>query len=439
MKSDFPFFITQVFGFLKDNGVKFYTTPSYFRRWIDIFLDDTKKRVLIVAFRDSAKTTFWSFLVPTFYAIRDDRQMIMLIGCSQDQSVLNLSNIKELIETFPPLQDMKGKKWSETHIKLSNGSQIIAKGFGSNIRGAKNLKERPSLIICDDVIPDKPTMPVPWYIEFFHSAITPALSTDGRLIVVGTPFNPSDLIFDLSNRDDYEKMRIPIWDDNKNPAWEDKFPRNKIEEMKRNTPPITWARNYAVMPIVEEGITFAPEWLRVCDYDWAPDKVKIRVMAVDPAMKKADIQKSDPDYFAIAVVDYFPRKYCWKVLSVYHERCNFPTQVERVKSFAQNYNPQYVVIESNFYQAALGQHLIHSTSLPIVQFDQTRDKVERITELTPYFQNHQIFFVGAVPSDFKIEYLGFPNIKVKRDMLDALHLAITYSKRINPHKKVIMF
>jgi len=423
LRKDFDFFWREVLRFIKEKAKgKVFKTPEFHYKWRDLFLSGSK-RIKIVAFRDSSKTTFWSFIVPMFVAVSKPGSLIVLISSSLDQSVQNVGNIREFIEEFMP--EMIGKTWQKKIIKLSNKSKIVAKSVKSNIRGIKNIKERPSLIICDDIIADNPIMSMEEYKKYFYEAILPSLSENGTMIVVGTPFTPDDLLSDLSG---YDVITTPIVDEFGNSAWEDKFPKERIEEIKKSLPPISWCRNYEVRPIVDVGEIFKKEWLLSFNGSLRGEP-SIRVMGVDPAIKKTQVQKTDSDYFAVSVVDYYYKKHKWVVVFQTHVRCGFNEQIELIKTLGKEYDVDYVVIESNFYQGALAQYLIRNTSLPIVRLEQRKDKIERISMLAPYFQNGQIVFEGGINKDFVVEYLGFPNKKIHDDMLDSLHIAVFYSKK----------
>jgi len=164
-------------------------------------------------------------------------------------------------------------------------------------------------------------------------------------------------------------------------------------------------------------------------------------MGVDPAIKKSETSTGDPDYFAICILDYFYRVYLAKILFQFRARLNFPKQKQKVKDLGMEYQDRlydaekkykskgfYCVIESNFYQAALGQELKKAVNFSVVEFDQTKDKVERLTELTVPYQNAEIWHGGQVHPDYTIEFSGFPKKDIKRDMLDSTHLAFFWAK-----------
>ena len=416
---DFEFFYSEVLDYLKQKyHAEIFTRANFHNDWIKLFLSD-ERFIKILSFRGSAKTTFWSFIVPLFTALKYPYSLIVLISSSLDQSVQNVGNIRNFIEDIFP--EMKGSVWQKKIIRLSNKSKIIAKSVKSNIRGVKNLKERPSLIICDDIISDNPSLSMEDYKKFYYEAILPSLSSTGRIIVVGTPFLPGDLLSELN----YTTITTPIIDSNGAPTWEELYNKDQIEDIKRHQTPISWCRNYLVKSITEVGQIFKKEWLKTTDIEL---KDPIKIMGVDPAIRKNELSKSDSDYFAYTMLRYSPAQKIIIVDEIYHARIGFNTQIELIKT--KGVSSDYIVIESNFYQSALTQYLIKNTMLNIVPIESRRDKVERISELAPFFQNQKILFSGAeINPDFMVEYLGFPGKKIHDDMLDSLHIAVSYAVR----------
>ena len=83
-------------------------------------------------------------------------------------------------------------------------------------------------------------------------------------------------------------------------------------------------------------------------------------------------------------------------------------------------------VESNAFQVALPQAL-REGMLPIVQVKQHRDKLWRLMELAPHFENGRIRIHRQNHEDLIHEYLQFPKGE-HDDILDALHLAFSNAK-----------
>jgi len=428
MQRDFKLFCDVMLDSLRKSGSNICESAPFHLKWIEEL--PKHDYMLIIAYRGSAKTQYCSNLYPLWRAIQKPR-CIVLMASSEIQSKLNTQFIQFLVESTPVLSHLKGDTWSKETCRLSNGSLIVAKGFGSSIRGIKTAWERPSLVVFDDIIPDVPTKSLEEYKRIYYEAVLPTIEPGAQVIVVGTPFTPDDLLASLKKSGECYVMTVPVWDENKNPSWPARHPREWIEMMKRRSNPIAWARNFKCIAMVPGGNMLKTHWLKRCDVNWIPGRDKIRIMAVDPAITSSKIGNYGTDYFAIVIVDYYYRKGIFKVISMRNEYLDFPSQVELVKRTCMSYKPRYVAIESNFYQSALAQFLKASTEIPIIEVKQSRDKVERILELTPYLQAGKIY-IACVNEEFEIEYANFPSPKSHDDLLDALHMAIMESMKFAP-------
>lgn len=385
-------------------------------------------------FRGAGKTEIVTQAYVIWHVLRPDR-LVVIVGSKETQAKQNLRNITSIIRRWWVLNDLGLRTETKSEIELENGSQVLIRSMLSDLRGMKNEIIRPSLVILDDPIPDNLRLPLQDYVDYVFDSIMPAVDQDGQLIICGTPVHYDDVVMTFRTVEPCFYLRVPLTTCTGRSNWPAKYPPEVVEEMRERYAgrPLLWAKNYdLVLTDLTKG-QFKKEWVEdFVEPEWAPDREWIRVMGVDPAIRRNEIVKTrgKPDYFAVAIVDYFYRVGKWKVVATYHEHLNFIEQVNKIKELYALYQPQYVVIESNFYQSALAETLIEESSLPVVGFTQTKNKVERILELGPYLANGKMKFTErAFNDDFEIEYVNFPDPKdqVKDDMLDALHLAFFYS------------
>jgi len=116
-------------------------------------------RVAIVAPRGHAKSTIISLAYPLWCVLYGKETFVLVVSNISDQAILRLNDIKKELETNPLLLSdfpeicggKKPKPWRRNRILLANGAMISAYGAEQEIRGVKNGKERPGLIICDDL------------------------------------------------------------------------------------------------------------------------------------------------------------------------------------------------------------------------------------------------------------------------------------------------
>lgn len=129
---------------------------------------------------------FFSLAYPIWSLDKKPGAKAMIFSATLDQAERLLNDIKTEIESNQLLAHLRPKKdgkWAKRHVELGNGSVLYARGYGSKIRGF-----HPDIIICDDVLNDEDGRSETQRqknIDYFYSAITPALIPGGQMIVVG--------------------------------------------------------------------------------------------------------------------------------------------------------------------------------------------------------------------------------------------------------------
>ena len=120
-------------------------------------------RIAVAAPRGYAKTTLVCLAYVLWCLVRASEPFIVLISNTSDQAVQLLANIKKeleenplLLEDFPEVAEPPGRKpspkrWREREILTRNGLRVTVLGAGQKLRGRKHGKDRPSLILLDDV------------------------------------------------------------------------------------------------------------------------------------------------------------------------------------------------------------------------------------------------------------------------------------------------
>ena len=118
-----------------------------------------KARLAIAAPRGHAKSTIVSLVYMLWCALYLKERLILIASNTQEQAVTLLKDIKHqlknnpfIVSDFPEVcSAKKPKPWRDNRIQLPNGAMIRVYGAGQNPRGIKNDKDRPGLIIADDL------------------------------------------------------------------------------------------------------------------------------------------------------------------------------------------------------------------------------------------------------------------------------------------------
>jgi len=116
-------------------------------------------RVAIAAPRGYAKSTIISLVYPLWCVLYGKEIFVLIVSNTSDQAISRPNDIKKQLETnplflsdFPEVcSNKKPKPWRSNRILLANGAMISAYGAEQQLRGVKKGKDRPGLIICDDL------------------------------------------------------------------------------------------------------------------------------------------------------------------------------------------------------------------------------------------------------------------------------------------------
>lgn len=135
-------------------------TPGTHQAWLSERLtrlrEERGKKLVVVSPRDSAKSTYISFLLPLRSACEGTETYIMILAETYALAVKHLQGIKhelvanEELEKAYPEACGRGTIWNDVSIVTRNGVRIEAMGTGQNIRGRRERENRPSLVIVDD-------------------------------------------------------------------------------------------------------------------------------------------------------------------------------------------------------------------------------------------------------------------------------------------------
>jgi len=191
-----------------------------------------------------------------------------------------------------------------------------------------------------------------------------------------------------------------------------------------STPPY-FEREKQNNPTLMRGQEFDIDWLRY--YDTLPTDDYQYYQGVDVAVSET----LRADYFVDITVAVNKMNDVY-IIGYYRTKTKFPKQLKIVKTQADIYQVRQIVMETNSYQAALKQQLLHDTILPITGVSHTGVSKEYriITTLSPVFEAGKIFIKKDM-TDLKKEYLGFPRI-AHDDILDALEMVIKYIMKKQP-------
>ena len=126
--------------FLADDFMR-SDTPFFHYEIADVIDDKETKQVAIIIPRGHGKTvlTKASILKDFLFCSKDDFLFYAWVSATQKLSVGNMDYIKHHLDYNDKIKyyfgSMRGKKWTEEDVELTNGCKLISKSNVSGIRG----------------------------------------------------------------------------------------------------------------------------------------------------------------------------------------------------------------------------------------------------------------------------------------------------------------
>lgn len=420
-------------------------SPEFHREMMGIALKEPSMRDLwngmegavFAAPRGFAKSTIISLGVPIYWGCHKKKRFVVLISNTDTQADLLAEAIRKEFEENEHIKEVFGElrgdrflngamRWTNQDFTIAHtnppGStdrrditwttRYIARGMLVRIRGAKSRHRRPDALILDDCENDE-NVQTPEQREkvwnFFTKSLLPMLDPHtGVLLVVGTVLHFDSLLARLLG-DKYGSVYIRrLWKAIQDGVsiWNSRWPLERLERLKKQLTAKAWQSEMENNPIDEEARKFRPEWVqwyRTSDLEVRNGALyafgqPLRIVAgVDQAIEEEEDKRSDES--AIVVCGVTPDRRVL-VLHVWHDRVDFPSQVQRVLQTKSDWKVSLCGMEKPAYQRALAQQVFLQSKrrfTGIRQLKNTAPKYERITGMSIAFERGRVLLRAAEP------------------------------------------
>ena len=194
--------------FLPDDFMR-SETPFFHYEVADAIDDKNIKQTAIIIPRGHGKTvlTKASIIKDFVFATKENFLFYAWVSATQKLSVGNMDYIKHHLEFNDSIKyyfgPMRGRKWTEEDIELTNGCKLISKSNVAGIRGGAKLHKRYDLIVLDDFEHEANTITKEARdknANLVTAVVYPAIEPHtGRLRVNGTPVHYDSFINNLIN------------------------------------------------------------------------------------------------------------------------------------------------------------------------------------------------------------------------------------------------
>lgn len=334
------------------------------------------------------------------------------------------------------VQSLKGDEWRDGDFVTSTGVRWVAKGAGMKIRGLRYREYRPDLMLFDDLENDE-RVATPEQRKklknWFNKAALPALSRDGRAIIVGTILHHDSLLANiLANKDMYAswvtKLYKAIMQDESGKdfaLWPEHMTLDELIR-KRDDPTfkgyigsLAFAQEYQNQPFDPDDAIVQPEWIQWAEQSAVPAEGHIvsSVIAVDPAASEK--QTADPTAKIYALLGDDGNVY---VRAVGNSRMSPSKAAKELEDWNTVFEPSRIGMEEGVLGLVFRDML---AGLPMIGLKPDKDKVRRLLAVARFFESGRIFIVKGIKNGQALydQLIEFPSGS-HDDMVDALVYAI---------------
>lgn len=371
-KRDFRFFFEDILG---------WQLSTHHAKWVTNL--DAHNRYCVKASRDHGKSVlFMSYLL--WKVIFHPKTEAMVFSHSLDQSIRHMRNLNEWIDGVPFLSKMKKKDaWAKTFFGFTNGSNITAKSVGGGVRGA-----HPHIILCDDILWGTTDTELKRVASWFYEVLVPCVHHTGQLMIVGTPFTPTDLYTELESKNGYLVETYPAINERGEALWPERWDLDALDIRRKDMPAVAFTREYLCEPIDDSSSLFPSTIITPCE---SRNHVLLGRKLAPKEGGSDDDQYFigwDPAISSDRSADYTVMMVLRRpaeepdILEIVHiirrKAMDFRTQIMEIQRLNARFRPDVIELEANHFQRVFATELRANTDLPIKTFISSKTKRESL-------------------------------------------------------------
>ena len=422
-------------------------------------LHKDEKQINIIAPRGHAKSSIVAGVYPLFHLMFDKGpKVIVLVSRTQGHATKLLGTIKDVLDYSKEFRHFFGywgmqsaRKWSNAEIELKDGSVIICKGTGQQIRGIKHGNQRPTLLILDDPEDENNTKTseametnLRWLLQSGVPSLDPIR---GRVCVIGTPQHQRCLVETLKEMKGWVNMHFAPDLENGKALWDEVWPAEALMQKKEELESINrvsvFYREYLCQIVGDEENLFRQEDIQYYEGYTETDEQglsnlilttingeevnEIRPVNIFTGVDPASSTKRGADYSVIfnIAIDYDGNRF---VLPYYRKRA---TPLDLADSIIVNFRVNRSAktrIESVGYQEMLRQYIKEKSAdeglfIPGLEIKENprTSKSYRLESLQPLFAQGSVYIQKGMQA-LTDELLLYPRGK-HDDLLDGFFYA----------------
>ena len=259
------------------------TTPELhleIAAWLNERWEQGDRRLVLLVFRNAGKSTLVGIFCAWLLLHTPDLR-ILVLAAEHDLARKMVRNVKRIIERHPltgVLVPQRADQWAADQFTVrrrltQRDPSLLARGIAANITGS-----RADIVICDDVeVPN--TCATPNRRAELRQRLLEVeyiLVPGGMQLYVGTPHSYHSIYVDQPRAEvgedapflaGYQRLCIPVLDACGRNRWPERFPTDKLEEMRRQTGPAKFESQMMLRPSRIDEMRLDPD--RLIRYDAA--------------------------------------------------------------------------------------------------------------------------------------------------------------------------
>ncbi|CAO3415382.1 phage terminase large subunit [Azospirillum endophyticum] len=256
-------------GFVQGwNAMVELKTPDHhagMARWLETCLAGQNRRMLLMAFRGSGKSTLVG-LFAAWLLLRDPNRRLLVLAADLKLAMKMVRNVKRILERHPDCRHLKppaGERdqWAADRFTVLRPMELrdpsmAAAGIGGNITGS-----RADMVICDDVeVPRNADTAVKRAaLRERLSELEYVLVPGGAQLYVGTPHAQDSLYAEETDDggppflDGFERLVLPVYSEdaagNRSYAWKERFGEAHVARIRKSTGPNKFTSQMLLRPV----------------------------------------------------------------------------------------------------------------------------------------------------------------------------------------------
>lgn len=418
-----------------------YATAEFQKDIINKISDDNIDHLVIIAFRESGKSSIVSTVYPIWAMIGQmQKKYIVLVSQNQNLTQQHLRNLRSEIEANELFRgdfgnlEAESQEWGISALTMPRfGTRIEAISREQGVRGTRSGAYRPDLIICDDIEDTKSIRQQKernkthqWY----TAEILALGSVNTKVVMVGNLLHKDSLPMRLIKAFDTgeqtgEHVSYPVVNERGDALWLGKYPDKTAVERHRKKigHRVTWQREYMlnIVPDDEQIITSS----MIQPYDVLPKRLQgqywLHAISIDIAVSERDTA----DYTAIVQLIQVGRRSDVKIYVKplpFNKRMKPHKTMNKIRELAELHPKAKIIIESTAAQVTFTD-FAKEEGINVTGFSPRDDKRTRLTLIADKIANGTILFPRQGCEELISQLIGFET-ETHDDLVDALTMGV---------------